>query len=93
MFINSGLFWFFMGMIAILIAAGFKAVANDLGWVLNWWKWLLVFLWYAVFSLSLFSYGTLSGELEGGAAIKMLFLGLFVCIVYGVGLLRVLSKK
>jgi hypothetical protein len=93
MFINSGLFWFFMGMITILIGAGFKAFANDHGWSLNWWKWLLSILWYVIFSLSILSYGTLIGEKEESAGLKMLLLGLFVCIVYGAGLVRLLSRK
>ena len=91
MFFNSGLFWFFMGMVTILIGVGFKTFANDRGWILTWWKWLLSILWYVIFSLSIFSYGTLSGEREESAGVKILLLGLFVCIVYGAGLLRLLS--
>ena len=93
MFFNSGLFWFFMGMITILIGAGFKVFANDRGWILSWWKWLLSILWYIIFSLSIFSYSTLAGEGEDSAGIKMLLLGFFVCIVYGVGLWRLLAHK
>jgi len=93
MFFNSGLFWFLMGIITILIWAGFKAFANDRGWILSWWKWLLSILLYIIFSLSVFSYGTLAGEREDSAGVKMLLLGLFVCIVYGVGLWRLLSHK
>ena len=93
MFFNSGIFWFVMGMITIIIGAGFKAFANDRGWVLNWWKWLLSILWYIIFSLSILTYGTLTGEREESAGIKILFLGLFVCIIYGVGLWRLLAKK
>ena len=91
MFFNSGLFWFFMGMVTILIGVGFKTFANDRGWTLSWWKWLLSILWYVIFSLSIFSYATLSGENEERAGVKILLLGLFVCIVYGAGLLRLLS--
>ena len=93
MFFNSGIFWFLMGMITVLIGAGFKAFADDRGWVLNWWKWLLSILWYIIFSLSILSYSTLAGEKEDSAAVKILLLGLFVCIVYGVGLWRLLSYK
>ena len=93
MFFNSGLFWFFMGMLTILIGAGFKVFANDRGWILNWWKWLLSILWYIIFSLSILSYSTLSGEREDSAGVKMLFLGFFVCIVYGAGLWRLLAHK
>lgn len=93
MFFNSGIFWFLMGMITVLIGAGFKAFASDRGWVLNWWKWLLSILWYTIFSLSILSYSTLVGEKEGGAAFKILALGLFVSIVYGAGLSRLLAYK
>lgn len=93
MFINSGLFWFLMGMITILIGAGFRVFATDRGWTLNWWKWVLSILWYTVFSLSILAYGTLAGEQEKSAGLKILLLGLFVCIVYGAGLLRLLSHK
>ena len=93
MFLNSGLFWFFMGMITILVGVGFKTFANDRGWVLNWWKWLLSIIWYVIFSLSVLSFSTLSGENEGSAGVKVLLLGLFVCIVLGVGLWRLLGFK
>jgi len=93
MFFNSGLFWFFMGMITILVGVGFKAFANDRGWVLNWWKWLLSIIWYVIFSLSVLSFGTLSGENEGSAGVKILLLGLFISIVLGVGLGRLLGLK
>ena len=93
MFLNSGLFWFLMGMITVLVGVGFKVFANDRGWVLNWWKWLLSIIWYVIFSLSVFSFSTLSGENEGSAGVKILLLGLFVSIVLGVGLYRLLRLK
>ena len=93
MFVNSGLFWFFMGMITILVGIVFKAFAKDSGWVLNWWKWLLSIIWYVIFSLSVFSFSTLSGENEGSAGVKILLLGLFISIVLGVGLWRLLGLK
>ena len=93
MFVNSGLFWFFMGMITVLVGVGFKVFANDRGWVLNWWKWLLSIIWYVIFSLSVLSFSTLSGENEGSAGIKLLLLGLFISIVLGVGLWRLLGLK
>jgi hypothetical protein len=80
-------------MITILVGVGFKAFAEDHGWVLNWWKWLLSIIWYIIFSLSVLSFGTLSGENEGSAGVKVLLLGLFLCIVSGVGLWRLLRFK
>jgi hypothetical protein len=93
MFLNSGLFWFFMGMITILVGVGFKAFANDRGWVMNWWKWVLSIIWYVIFSVSVLSFSTLSGENEGSAGVKILLLGLFICIVLGVGLWRLFGLR
>ena len=90
---TSGFFWFVMGMIAILVAMGFKAFAEDRGWTLNWWKWLLAAVWYLIFSLSWFTWGTLIGEMEGSAGFKMWLVGMGVSIVLGVGLWRLLAIK
>jgi hypothetical protein len=93
MFFNSGLFWFIMGIVAVLVGAGFKAFAEDQGWKLNWWKWLLSIVWYAIFSGSFLSWGTLIGENEAGAGWKMGLFGLFISLILGVGLWRLLAAK
>ena len=36
---SGGLFWFLMGMLAVLVGAGFKSFAEEKGLTLNWWKW------------------------------------------------------
>lgn len=93
MFFTSNLFWFLMGMAAILIAFGFKYFAEDRGWTLNWWKWLLCITWYGIFSLSFYTYGILAGENEGDAGLKIFLLGMFISLVFGVGLWRLLAHK
>ncbi len=93
MFFNGALFWFLMGTLFILVAAGFKTFAEGRGWVLNWWKWLLTIIWYAIFSLSFFAWGTLIGENESSAGIKLFLLGLFISLILGVGLWRLLVLK
>lgn len=93
MFLTSGLFWFLMGILAVLIGAGFNAFAQDKGWQLNWWKWLLSIIWYITFSLSFYAWGTLIGENEGSAGFKIWILGMFLSIILGVIIWRTLTTK
>jgi hypothetical protein len=93
MFFDSKLFWLLMGVVFVLIAAGFRAFAQDRGWVLTWWKGLLVILWYVLFCASFYTWGTLIGENEGSAGYKIFLLGLFASAILGVALWRVLAHK
>ena len=93
MFFQGSVFWFVMGIVAVLVAVGFSAFAVNRGWTLTWWKWLLAILWYLLLSMTFFTFGTLIGENEGNAAWRIGLLGLFVCLVSGVGLWRVMGFK
>ncbi|MDZ7844679.1 MAG: hypothetical protein U5K99_07760 [Anaerolineales bacterium] len=93
MFFESGFFWFLMGILFVLVAAGFKAFADDRGWVITWWKALLGVIWYGIFSVSFLSWGTLIGESEGGAGFKVFLLGMFISLVLGVGLWRLMQLE
>jgi hypothetical protein len=93
MILTGGPFWFLMGVIFILVAAAFRAFAQDRGWVLTWWKGLLAVVWYTVLSLSFYAWGTLIGEGEAGAGLKLFLIGLFVTIVFGVALLRLFAHQ
>ena len=93
MFFNSGLFWFGMGVVFVSVAAGFKVFAEDRGWRLSWWKGALAVVWYLMLGGSFYAWGTLMGEGEASAGFKLLLLGLFVCVVFGVALLRLLAHK
>lgn len=93
MFLNGSIFWFLMGMIAVLVGVGFNAFAESRGWKLNWWKWLLSILWYLIFTMSFLTWGTLIGENEAGAGWKLALVGLFICLILGVGLWRLLPSK
>ena len=70
-----------MGILFILAAAGFKAFTKDRGWVISWWKGALALIWYAIFTFSFYAYGTLIGENETSAGLRILVLGLFVCLI------------
>ena len=92
MFVGGNLYWFLMGLLTILVGVGFKYFAEDRGWSLNWWKWLLSIIWYIIFSLSFYAWGTLMGENEAGAGLWTLAVGLLVCLIFGVGLWRLLAS-
>lgn len=93
MFFSSGFFWLLMGVLFTLVAAGFKAFADDRGWVMTWWKALLGILWYAIFSLSFLAWGTLIGESEGPAGFKLFLSGMVVCVILGVGYWRLMGMN
>jgi hypothetical protein len=93
MFFNSSIFWFLMGVLFILVAAGFRAFAKDRGWVISWWKTVLALFWYAIFTLSFYAYGTLMGENEASAGSKILGLGLVISLVLGLIIWRLFVPK
>ena len=93
MFFNSGIFWFLTGILFVVVPAGFRAFARDRGWIVSWWKGTLAIAWYCVFMLSFYAWGTLIGENEGVAGFRILILGLFLALVSGIGLWRLMAMK
>ncbi len=93
MFFNSSIFWFLMGILFILVATGFRAYAKDRGWTISWWKAALGILWYFLIMLVFYAWGTLTGENESVAGFRILMLGLFLGLVSGVGLWRLMAAK
>jgi len=91
--LTGGPFWFLMGVVFVIVAAGFRAFARDRGWVVTWWKALLALVWYAILCTSFFAWGTLIGENEAAAGLKLSLIGLFVSIVFGVALIRVMAHS
>lgn len=93
MFFDSNGFWFLTGVLFVLVAAGFRAYARGRGWTIAWWKAALGILWYSVFLIFFYAWGTLSGENEGAAGFKIFLAGMVLCLVSGVGLWRLLAGK
>ncbi|MFC1959492.1 hypothetical protein ACFLYO_02170 [Chloroflexota bacterium] len=89
-FIDSNIFWMLMGMLYLLVMFAFKAFTEDRGWPMTWWKWVLCLLWYNLFGLSFYTYGTLAGENEADAGLKLMLIILFVSVILAVGLWRLL---
>jgi hypothetical protein len=88
---SSNLFWLIMGMLSVLVGVGAVTWAKDLGLKMNWWKWLLTFLWYVLVNLSVAVPMTFVGENEPGAAVRTFLPLLVIIIITGVGLWRVLA--
>lgn len=93
MFFNGNIFWFLMGIIFVLVAAGFKVFADERGWVITWWKAVLGIVWYGIFTLSFYAWGTLIGENEASAGLKLFIFGMFISVILGVGLWRLMALK
>jgi hypothetical protein len=91
MFFGSGFFWILMGVILVLIGFAFKEFADERGWIITWWKALLGLLWYGMFCMSFYTYGTLVGENEASAGLRLGALLLFISIVLGIGLWRLMA--
>ena len=90
---DSGLIWFILGILFILIAAGAKVWAEDLKLNMNWWKWILVGLWYGLLNFTIAVPFTFWGENESKGALSLLvFLGV-VTIILGVALFSFLWSK
>ena len=87
---SGALFWFLMGMLTILVAAGAVVWAKDLGLKMTWWKWLLAVLWYAFLNFSVALPMTFLGENEAGAAMRTFLPLIVISLILGVGLWRIL---
>ena len=79
-------FWIVMGLIYAMIIAGAPVWAEDLGLQMNWWKWLLTAIWYALLSYTFAGSFTLLGEKEPGAWYKFMGFHLIITIILGIGL-------
>jgi len=73
-------------LIYALTIAGAPIWAQDLGLQMNWWKWLLAAIWYALLSYSFAGGFTLLGEKEPGAWYKFMGFHLIITIILGAGL-------
>jgi hypothetical protein len=86
-------FWMLMGAVAVLMGGALGSFSDRRGWAMPWWKWLLALAWYAVFASTFYASGTLFGEMEPEAGVRVLLVGLFLTLVLGVGLVRVLAHQ
>lgn len=78
------LFLIGIGLVYALAAFGAGVWAQDLGLVMNWWKWLLVIIWYALLNITFAIGFTLVGEKEPGAGVR--FLRIFPPLLFLLGI-------
>ncbi|MFC2160929.1 hypothetical protein ACFLRX_04680 [Acidobacteriota bacterium] len=92
-FFASGLFWFFEGIFACLFIIAFKIWAEDKGYAMHSWKWLLLGIWVILFGFTIAFIGTSLGEGEPNAALFGGIIFGLVIIISGVGLWRFIKGK
>lgn len=93
MFFNGNTFWFLNGIIFVVIVFALKAFAEDKGWAMPWWKWLLASVWYLIFCTGFYAGGTLAGENFPMPGFRLFLVDMFISLILGVGLWRLLSFK
>jgi hypothetical protein len=73
-----------MGLLYALTIAGAVYWAHDLGLSMNWWKWLLLALWYCGLSIGVAASFTFMGEREPKAGGRVLRFTAAIAVVFGV---------
>jgi len=87
------IFAFIIGLLTVPVIASAVIWSRDLGIRLNWWKWLLVAIWYFLLLFFILLDFTFIGEGEPAAGWKGLLFQLLVMIILGVGLGRIIFSK
>ena len=87
------IFAFCIGLLTIPIIASAVIWSKDRGISLNWWKWLLVAIWYTLLLFCILLDFTFIGEGEPAAGWKALMFQLLVMIILGAGLARLIFSK
>lgn len=92
-FFTSGLFWFLEGIFACLFIIGFKFWAEDKGYNLPFWKWLLLGIWIVLCGFTIAFVGTSLGEGEPNAALFGGIIFGLITIISAVGMWRIITRK
>jgi len=86
------IFAFLAGLFSLPVIIGAMAWFRDTGLQMNWWKWLLTAIWYVLFLLLVFAAFTFMGEGETSAGWKTIGVTVFVIVLLGTGLARLLLR-
>lgn len=92
MITNLVIFAFLTGLLSGAVIIGAIFWVRDLGLPMTWWKWLLFAIWYGLLLFLLFAGFTFIGEGEPAAGWKTIGISVFVMVVLGTGLVRLLRK-
>ncbi len=90
MITNLVIFTFITGLVSGAVIVGAITWTKELGLKMNWWKWLLVAIWYLLLLLLVFAAFTFIGEGEPAAGWKVLGISVVVMFILGTGLYRIL---
>jgi len=93
MITNLVFFAFITGLLSGAVIIGAIFWAKHLGFHMTWWKWLLSAFWYGLLLFLLFAGFTFIGEGEPQAGWKTIGISVFVMVVLGAGLIRLLRKN
>ena len=93
MITNTTIWAFIIGALLGLVFLGARAWFKDLEIKMNWWKWILSFLWYLLLLFFVLAAFTFVGEGEKGAGYKLLGAIAVLMSILGVGLYRVLKHN
>jgi len=87
---NSGFFWFVEGILFVVMILGVRALLQDRGAGVAFWKWGIFVAWVVVGGFTIAFVGTSLGEGEPVAAQRGGLLFGLLTIISGVGVWRLL---
>jgi len=90
---SEPVFWIIMGLLYALIGYSAKLWAKDLGLKMNWWKWLIAWIWFLILSLSIAGGFTLIGENEVRPGLYFLGSSLVINIILGFIVWRIMNVQ
>ena len=90
---NSGYFWFFEGIVFVVVLMAVRAMLQERGIKAAPWKWALFVLWIFLGGFTIAYVGTSYGEGEPVAAVKGGILFGLITVISGVGIWRLLLAK
>lgn len=90
---NSGYFWFVEGILFAVVILAIRALAQDRGIRVAFWKWALFVFWILLGGFTIAFVGTSFGESEPVAATRGGLLFGLITVISGVGVWRLLFSK
>ena len=90
MITNLVIFAFVVGLLTGGVVVGAATWAKALGLKMNWWKWVLLALWYVLLLFFLFAGFTFMGEGEVAAGWKTIGIAVVLMVILGAALVRIL---
>lgn len=85
------IFAFITGTLSGAVIVGAFTWFKDLGLKMNWWKYVLLAIWYVLLLLLVFAAFTFMGEGEPAAGWKTLGIVTVLMLILGTGLFRILA--